>query len=153
MLMIPVAEKIILLVEDNEDDELLTLHAFKENNILNQVVVARDGAEALDYLFATGKHAGRDLKIMPVLTLLDLNLPKIHGIEVLRRLRQDARTKTIPVVVLTSSAEERDVVASYNFGCNSYIRKPVDMTQFVEAIRQLGLYWLVMNVPPPGQGA
>lgn len=143
------AEKTILLVEDNADDEALTLRAFRRNNILNEVVVARDGAEALDYLFTTGSHAGRETIQVPELILLDLNLPKIHGLEVLRRLRADPRTKLIPVVVLTSSREEQDLIQSYSLGANSYIRKPVDFTQFIEAVKQLGLYWLVLNEPPP----
>lgn len=141
-------EKIILLVEDNPDDEALTLRALKKNNILNEVVVARDGAEALDYLFGQGKHADRDMSVMPEVTLLDLKLPKIDGLEVLRRLRADERTKLLPVVILTSSNEERDIVAGYDLGANSYIRKPVDFAQFTEAVRQLGLYWLVLNVSP-----
>ncbi len=139
----------ILLVEDNPDDEALTLRALKKNHILNEVVVARDGAEALDYLFGTGAHAGRDVRDAPQVVLLDLKLPKVDGLEVLRRLRADARTRLQPVVVLTTSSEERDIVSSYELGANSYIRKPVDFNQFMEAVRQLGLYWLVLNVPPP----
>jgi two-component system, response regulator len=142
-------EKIIMLVEDNPDDEALTLRALKKNNIQNAVMVARDGVETLDYLFATGAYADRDPSLKPVVILLDLKLPKIDGLEVLRRLRADERTKFIPVVVLTSSREEQDLINSYSFGCNSYIRKPVDFVQFVEAVRQLGLYWLVLNEPPP----
>jgi two-component system response regulator len=142
----------ILLVEDNPDDEALTLRAFQKNNIANQIVVARDGAEALDYLFGTGKYAGRDVGVQPQLILLDLKLPKIDGIEVLRRLRADESTRLQPVVVLTSSNEERDIVASYRFGANSYIRKPVDFEQFMDAVRQLGLYWLVLNQAPPAEG-
>jgi CheY-like chemotaxis protein len=141
--------KTIMLVEDNPDDEALTLRALKKNNIQNDVVVARDGVEALDYLFATGSYAGRDPSVKPVVILLDLKLPKIDGLEVLRRIRADERTKFIPTVVLTSSKEEQDLVNSYSLGCNSYIRKPVDFVQFVEAVRQLGLYWLVLNEPPP----
>lgn len=141
--------KIILLVEDNPDDEALTLRALKKNNILNEVVVARDGAEALDYLFGTGGHTGRDLNIMPEVILLDLKLPKIDGLEVLRRLRAGERTKLLPVVILTSSREDRDVIDGYKLGANSYIRKPVDFNQFSEGVRELGLYWLVMNVGPP----
>ncbi len=145
--------KIILLVEDNSDDEMLTLRAFKKNNIMNEVRVARDGVEALDYLFARGKYADRDLDDMPEVILLDLKLPKMNGLEVLRRLRADERTQYLPVVVLTSSDEDADVIDSYNLGANSYIRKPVDFVQFTEAVRQLGLYWLVLNVaPPPGRG-
>jgi CheY-like chemotaxis protein len=141
--------KIIMLVEDNPDDETLTLRALKKNNIQNEVVVARDGVEALDYLFGTGTPVQREATIKPVVVLLDLKLPKIDGLEVLRRIRADDRTKFIPVVVLTSSKEEQDLVNSYSFGCNSYVRKPVDFVQFVEAVRQLGLYWLVLNEPPP----
>jgi CheY-like chemotaxis protein len=141
--------KMIMLVEDNPDDEALTLRALRKNNIQNTVVVARDGVEALDYLFGTGIHAARDMRLKPVVVLLDLKLPKIDGVEVLRRLRADERTKLIPVVVLTSSKEEQDLINSYSFGCNSYIRKPVDFIQFVEAVRQLGLYWLVLNEAPP----
>jgi len=142
-------DKIIMLVEDNPDDEALTLRALKKNNIRNEVVVARDGVEALDYLLATRVCADRDPSLKPVVILLDLKLPKVDGLEVLRRLRAEARTKFIPVVVLTSSKEEQDLIHSYSFGCNSYIRKPVDFVQFVEAVRQLGLYWLVLNEPPP----
>ncbi|UCH52866.1 MAG: response regulator [Pseudomonadota bacterium] len=140
---------VILLVEDNPDDEVLTRRALKKNDIPNEVVVARDGAEALDFLFGSGAHAGRDVAKPPQLVLLDLKLPKIDGLEVLRRLRADARTRLQPVVILTTSNEERDVVASYELGANSYIRKPVDFEQFMEAVRQLGTYWLVLNVPPP----
>lgn len=143
--------KIILLVEDNPDDELLTLRALRKNNVLNQIVVARDGVEALDYLFATGAYAGRDRSVMPQVILLDLKLPKVDGLEVLRRLRADDSTKLIPIVVLTSSDEERDLVESYKLGANSYIRKPIDFTQFIEAVRQLNLYWLVLNQAPPNQ--
>jgi two-component system response regulator len=139
----------ILLVEDNPDDEALTLRALKKNNILNDVVVARDGAEALDYLFGTGRYAGRDAGDLPQLVLLDLKLPKIDGLEVLRRVRADERTRIQPVVILTTSAEDRDVIASYELGANSYIRKPVDFEQFMEAVRHLGLYWLVLNLPAP----
>jgi len=142
-------KKIILLVEDNPDDELLAIRALKKNNIMNEVVVARDGAEALDYLFGAGAYAGRDMSVMPQIILLDLKLPKIDGLEVLRRLRNDERTKLLPVVVLTSSKEERDLTESYSLGANSYIRKPVNFAQFTEAIRQLGLYWLVLNEFPP----
>jgi CheY-like chemotaxis protein len=142
-------KKIILLVEDNPDDELLAIRALKKNNIMNEVVVARDGAEALDYLFGAGAYAGRDMSVMPQIILLDLKLPKIDGLEVLRRLRNDERTKLLPVVVLTSSKEERDLTESYSLGANSYIRKPVNFAQFTEAIRQLGLYWLVLNESPP----
>lgn len=142
-------EKVILLVEDNPDDEALTLRALKRNNILNQVVVARDGVEALDYLFGAGAHAGRDTRIQPQIILLDLKLPRIDGLEVLRRLRADSRTALQPVAILTTSNEESDIVSSYQLGANSFIRKPVDFEQFMEAVRQLGMYWLVLNVPPP----
>jgi two-component system response regulator len=142
-------DKIILLVEDNPDDEALTLRALKKNNIMNEVVVARDGVEALDYLFGTGTWAGRDTRIQPQIVLLDLKLPRVDGLEVLRQLRSDPRTALQPVAILTTSNEERDVLSSYQLGANSYIRKPVDFDQFMEAVRQLGLYWLVLNVPPP----
>lgn len=145
-------EKVILLVEDNADDEELTLRAFRKNNILNPVVVARDGVEALDYLFGTGAHSGRDTRNQPQVVLLDLKLPKVDGLEVLRQLRADPRTHLLPVVILTTSNEERDILASYQLGANSYVRKPVDFEQFLEAARQLGLYWLVLNVPPPAAG-
>lgn len=142
-------KKIILLVEDNRDDEELTLLAFEQSGIVNEVVVVRDGAEALDYLFGTGTHANRDLNDMPSVILLDLKLPKIDGLEVLRRLRADARTQFLPVVVLTTSKEDRDLTNSYRLGCNSYVRKPVDFTEFLEAARQLGLYWLRLNEALP----
>lgn len=142
-------EKVILLVEDNADDEALTKRAFKKNNVMNRLVVARDGVEALDYLFGSGAHAGRDLNVMPTVILLDLKLPKVDGLEVLRRLRADPRTRLLPVVVLTSSKEEQDLAQSYSIGINSYIRKPVDFEQFIEAVKQLGLYWLVLNEAPP----
>ena len=142
--------KVILLVEDNPDDEALTLRALTKNHIGNGVVVARDGVEALDWLFCTGTHATRDPELRPQLVLLDLKLPRIDGLEVLRRLRADERTKRLPVVVLTSSKEDQDLIQSYDFGANSYIRKPVDFVQFTEAVRQLGIYWLLLNeVPPP----
>jgi len=140
--------KAILLVEDNPDDEVLTRRALKKNNIGNEVIVARDGAEALDYLFATGTYEGRDPSILPQVVLLDLKLPKVDGLEVLRRIRANERTKLLPVVILTSSKEQRDLVDGYGYGANSYIRKPVDFAQFVEAVRQLGLYWLVLNETP-----
>ena len=139
----------ILLVEDNPDDEALTRRALQKNNLSNELTVARDGQEALDYLFGTGTHAGRDLRVMPQLILLDLKLPKIDGLEVLRRMRADDRTKLLPVVILTSSNEERDLVNGYSLGANSYVRKPVDFSEFTEAARQLGLYWLLLNEPPP----
>jgi two-component system, response regulator len=140
----------ILLVEDNADDEELTLRAFKRSKVLNRVEVVRDGVEALDYLFATGVHAERDPKALPAVILLDLKLPKLGGLEVLRRVRADERTRRIPVVVLTSSNEEKDILSSYGLGANSFVRKPVDFAQFMEAAQQLGMYWLVMNEPPPG---
>lgn len=143
------SDKTILLVEDNPDDEALTLRALKKNNILNPVMIVRDGAEALDYLFCQGAFAGRDASPAPAVILLDLKLPKVDGLEVLKRLRADARTRLLPVVILTSSKEEQDVLSGYSLGANSYIRKPVDFTQFMEAIRQVGLYWLMMNEPPP----
>lgn len=145
-------EKIILLVEDNADDETLAIRALKKNHILNEVVVARDGAEALDYLFGTGAYAGRDLSVLPQVVLLDLKLPKISGLEVLKRIRENDRTRLQPVVILTSSKEEQDLIASYGLGANSYIRKPVDFSQFSEAVRQIGLYWLVINEAPPKSG-
>jgi CheY-like chemotaxis protein len=148
-----VSDKPILLVEDNPDDQALTRRALKKNNILNDVVLAQDGVEALDYLFGTGAHAGRDVSSLPAVVLLDLKLPKVDGLEVLRRLRSEERTKLLPVVVLTSSKEEQDLVHSYSLGANSYIRKPVDFGQFIEAVRQLGLYWLVLNESPPPQRA
>jgi two-component system response regulator len=138
----------ILLVEDNPDDEALTLRALRRNNIFNEVVVARDGAEALEYLFGEGRHAGRDTREQPCLILLDLKLQKMDGLEVLKRMRADPRTQLRPVTVLTTSNEENDIVSSYRLGANSYIRKPVDFTQFMEAVRHLGLYWLTLNVPP-----
>ncbi len=144
-------KKIILLVEDNPDDELLAIRALKKNNIMNEVVVARDGTEALDYLFGTGAYSDRDASVTPQVILLDLKLPKIDGLEVLRRLRNDERTKLLPVVVITSSKEDKDLNESYRLGANSYIRKPVDFIQFTEAIKQLGLYWLVLNEAPPAK--
>ena len=148
-------DKLILLVEDNPDDEALTLRAFKKNKIKNEIVVAHDGVEALDFLFGTGRHAGRDLSVMPEVVLLDLKLPKLDGLDVLRRIRADHRTNLLPVVVLTSSNEEKDLVDTYSLGANSYIRKPVDFVEFTEAVGQLGLYWFQLNQPPPrpGQGA
>jgi CheY-like chemotaxis protein len=146
-------DKIILLVEDNPDDEALTLRALKKNNIRNEIVVARDGVEALDYLFGTGPYAGRGVHDLPQVVLLDLKLPKVDGLEVLRRLRADPRTRLLPVVILTSSKEERDLVNGYSLGANSYVRKPVDFAEFTEAIRQLGLYWLILNEPPPPPAA
>jgi two-component system, response regulator len=146
-----VEEKIILLVEDNPDDVDLTLRAFKQNNIFNKVVVARDGVEALEYLMGTGMYAGRDVKDLPVVTLLDLKLPRMDGLELLKIIRSHEITRLLPVVILTSSIEEQDVINSYKLGANSYIRKPVDFSQFVDAIKFLGLYWLVWNHTAPGK--
>ncbi len=142
-------EHVILLVEDNASDEELALRAFRKSNISNKVVVARDGAAALDYLFARGAHANRDPNEVPQVVLLDLNLPKMGGLEVLRAIRSDERTKLLPVVILTSSKEDQDLLNGYELGANSYIVKPVDFTQFADAVRQLGLYWLVLNQRPP----
>ncbi|MBI5782199.1 MAG: response regulator [Gammaproteobacteria bacterium] len=144
-----VNDRTILLVEDNPDDEELTLRAFRQNNILNEVAVVHDGQEALDYLFRQGAHAARDPRHMPAVVLLDLKLPKVDGLEVLRRIRADERTRLQAVVILTSSKEEQDLVNGYRLGANSYIRKPVDFTKFMEAVRRLGFYWLVLNEPPP----
>lgn len=141
--------KVILLVEDNPRDEALTRRALAKSNIINEIVVAHDGVEALDYFFGTGAFAGRDLSIMPQLVLLDLKLPKMDGLEVLRKLRADKRTTRLPVVVFTSSSEEEDVISSYSLGANSYVRKPVEFEQFLEATKQLGLYWLVLNESAP----
>ena len=138
----------ILLVEDNPNDVELTLHALKKNNIANRVEVVRDGAEALEFIFAAGAYASRSIEHAPKVILLDLKLPKVDGLEVLRQIKSDPRTRAIPVVVLTSSREERDIVESYNLGVNSYIVKPVDFEQFTEAVRHLGLYWLLLNQPP-----
>ena len=143
--------KVILLVEDNPRDEALTLRALRKSNIVNEIAIARDGVEALDYLFGTGAHAGRDTSEMPQLVLLDLKLPKVDGLQVLRRVREDERTRRLPVVVFTSSSEEEDLINSYNLGANSYVRKPVDFEQFLEAARQLGLYWLVLNLIAPSE--
>lgn len=142
-------DRVILLVEDNDNDEVLTLRALKKSNILNRVVVARDGAEALDYLFSRGAYANRPAEDVPQVILLDLKLPKVDGLEVLRAIRSDERTKLLPVVILTSSVEEQDVIRGYGLGANSYVRKPVDFNQFVDAVKQLGLYWLVINQPIP----
>lgn len=139
----------ILVVEDNPDDEALTLRALKKNNIGNKVFIVRDGAEALDFLFCTGSYADRDPRELPEMILLDLKLPKVDGLEVLHRIRADERTRLLPVVILTSSNEEQDLIEGYKNGANSYIRKPVDFNQFVEAVRQLSLYWLVLNEAPP----
>jgi len=143
--------QVILLVEDNPRDEALTLRALKKSNIVNEVSVARDGVEAIDYLFGTGKYEGRDTTSRPQLILLDLKLPKIDGLEVLRRIREDERTNRLPVVIFTSSSEEEDMIKSYDLGANSYVRKPVEFEQFLEATRQLGLYWLVLNEVPPNE--
>lgn len=141
--------KVILMVEDNPDDEKLTLLALRKNNIANEIVVVRNGADALDYLFAAGRYAGRDRSQMPAVMLLDIHLPKIDGLEVLRRVREDEQLRRLPVVMLTSSKEEKDIVDSYNLGANSYVRKPVDFDEFSDAVRQLGLYWLILNENPP----
>lgn len=141
-------DQVILLVEDNGDDEALTMRALQKNNVTNRIVVARDGVEALDYLFARGKHAGRDPRAEPAVILLDLKLPKVDGFEVLRELRADERTRLLPVVILTSSKEQQDIANGYDLGANSYVRKPVDFEHFLEAVRELGLYWLVLNETP-----
>ena len=141
-------EKVILLVEDNPDDEELTIRTLRKNNILNNVVIAHDGIEALDYLFCTGKYKKRDAGVMPVIIMLDIKLPKVGGLEVLKRIRRDKRTKLLPVVILTSSDEERDLIESYQLGANSYVRKPVDFDQFQKAVQQLTLYWLLLNKAP-----
>jgi CheY-like chemotaxis protein len=143
--------KVVLLVEDNPDDEALAIRALKRHHIGNEIVIAHDGVEALDYLFGTGIYAGRDITMKPTVILLDLQLPRVNGLEVLQRLRADECTRLLPVVVLTTSSEEQDMLDSYSYGCNSYIRKPVDFIQFSEAIRQLGMYWLLMNEPPPSK--
>jgi CheY-like chemotaxis protein len=142
-------ESTLLLVEDDPDGEALTLRALRQGGIQRPVVVVRDGVEALDYLFATGMYAGRDVGVMPQVVMLDLKLPRLDGLEVLRRIRSDERTRFLPVVILTSSDEERDRLNGYRYGANSYVRKPVDYDHFAEAIRQLGLYWLFLNEPPP----
>jgi two-component system response regulator len=141
--------KIILLVEDNPSDVDLTKRALQKSRITNDVIVAEDGKEALEYIFGAGAYAGRDVMELPTVVLLDLKLPKVDGLEVLRQIRADERTRRLPVVILTSSKEEQDVATSYDLGANSYIRKPVDFLQFAEAIEQLGLYWLLLNEPPP----
>ena len=142
-------DKMILLVEDNPDDEVLTMRALKQSKLVNDVFVAHDGSEALDFMFGTGAHEGRDLSHMPTVVLLDLKLPKLSGLEVLQRLREDPRTKLIPVVVLTSSSEDEDMLRSYRLGANSYVRKPVIFGKFADAVSQLGLYWMLLNQPPP----
>ncbi|HEX9022279.1 MAG TPA: response regulator [Geobacteraceae bacterium] len=141
-------KRIIMLVDDNPDDVKLTMRALKKSNILNEIVVAEDGVEALDFLFGTGKYASRDLSVRPQVILLDLKMPKMDGLEFLRRIRADERTQPLPVVILTTSSEDRDRIESYKLGANSYVRKPVDFTQFVDAVQQLGLYWLVLNEAP-----
>jgi two-component system response regulator len=141
--------QIILLIDDNPDDVEMTLMAFRKSNIANEVVVVTDGQEALDYLFGTGAWEGRDSLVMPHMVLLDLKMPRVGGLQVLRRMRADPRTKLLPVVVLTTSNEDKDIISSYDLGANSYVRKPVDFEQFVEAVRNLGLYWLVINERPP----
>jgi two-component system response regulator len=143
-------EKRILLVEDNRKDVELTLLALKENHIANEIDVVRDGAEALEYLFATGTYAGRDVADWPAVVLLDIKLPKVDGLEVLRRIRGDPRTRRIPIVLLTSSSEEQDKILGYDLGANSFVRKPVDFTDFIAAVRDLGVYWLLRNEVPPG---
>lgn len=143
------AERTILLVEDNSDDEILTIRALKNNNIFNEVVVVRDGAEALDYLFCRGEYTDRDPGLLPQVVLLDLKLPKVDGLEVLRQIRANERTELLPVVILTSSKEEQDLINGYKLGANSYVRKPVNFDEFSEAIKQLGLYWLILNENPP----
>jgi CheY-like chemotaxis protein len=142
-------DKVILLVEDNPDDEALTLRALKKNNIRNQVVVARDGVEAIDYLFGAGSHSGRDVTVLPQVVLLDLKLPKVDGFEVLRRIREGEHTRLLPVVILTTSNEEQDRLKGYGLGANSFVRKPVEFDRFIEAVRQLGLYWLILNEGAP----
>jgi two-component system, response regulator len=145
------ANKTIMLVDDNEDDVFLTLRALKKSNIANEVIVARDGLEALDYLFGTRPYAGRNLDQMPVVVLLDLNMPRMSGHQVLKKIRENPLTRLLPVVILTASKEESDICKSYELGSNAYVRKPVDFIQFAEAIKQLGLFWLVLNEPPPSE--
>lgn len=143
--------KVLLLVEDNPTDEKLTIRAFKKSGVANDIVVVRDGAEALDYLFATGKFEGRDTSVLPAVIMLDLKLPKIDGLEVLRRIRANESTKTLPVVILTASKESEDVARGYSLGANAYVRKPVDFGEFAETAKTLGLFWLLMNEPPPAR--
>lgn len=145
------ADKIILLVEDNPDDAKLTLRAFKQSNIANPIFVARDGIEALDFLFARSAYSERGGKPLPTLIILDLKLPRLDGLGVLKAIRADARTKLVPVVILTSSKEEQDLISGYSLGANSYVRKPVDFAEFLEAAKTLGIYWLMMNQSPPGR--
>jgi two-component system response regulator len=144
------SEKMILLVEDNPDDEELTLRALRQAKVANDIFVARDGAEAVEFVFGEGRHAGRDTSKMPAVILLDLKLPKLSGLDVLQRLRADERTKLVPIVVLTSSSEDEDMLKSYRSGANSYVRKPVEFGAFVNAVSQLGVYWVLLNQPPPG---
>jgi CheY-like chemotaxis protein len=144
-----IRSRLILLVEDNPDDAELTVRAFEESNTLSQIVIAPDGEQALDYLFATGSYTDRDPKVMPDVVLLDLKMPKVDGLGVLRRMRADSRTLRLPVVILTSSVEETDIISSYDLGANSFVQKPVDFARFLNAARQLGLYWLGLNEPPP----
>lgn len=147
--MSPMSDKLIMVVEDNPDDEELTLRALRQGKIANEIVVTRDGSEALEFMFGTGKYEGRDLSRMPAVVLLDLKLPKLSGLDVLQRLRADPRTKLVPVVVLTSSSEEEDMLRSYQSGANSYVRKPVEFTAFASAVSQLGIYWMLINQSPP----
>ena len=147
------SERYILLVEDNPDDEELTLLSLRKNNLAHEIVVVRDGVEAIDFLFGNGQFANRDVAHVPTVILLDLKLPKLDGLGVLKRLRADDRTRTLPVVVLTSSSQDADVIASYNLGANSYVRKPVEFGAFVEAVSSLGLYWVLLNRPPPQHAA
>jgi CheY-like chemotaxis protein len=144
-----IEKKTILLVEDNPHDEALALRALKKGDVRSEIVVARDGAEALDYLFSASADTESHLDALPAVVLLDLNLPKIGGLEVLKRIRGDKRTRLLPVIILTSSNEERDLIEGYGSGCNSYVRKPIDFNEFAEAVRQLGVYWLVVNEAPP----
>lgn len=145
-------QKILLLVEDNPDDEVLTMRALRKHNLANEIVVVRDGQEALDFLFGMGEYRSRDSSILPQVILLDLKLPKVDGLQVLEQLRTNVKTRFVPVVILTSSVEEQDMIRSYDLGANSYVRKPVDFTQFLNAARQLGLYWLILNEVPYGRG-
>jgi two-component system, response regulator len=147
------ASKVILLVEDNEDDAMLTLRAFKRSHVMNPIVVARDGIEALDFLFARGNHSDRATAPLPALVILDLKLPKLDGLGVLKAIRAEERTQLLPVVILTSSKEEQDLISGYSLGANSYVRKPVDFTEFLEAVKVLGIYWLMMNQSPPPRAA
>ncbi|KQV81249.1 response regulator [Rhizobacter sp. Root1221] len=143
------SNKVILLVEDNQDDSMLTLRAFKRSHVMNPIAVARDGIEALDFLFARGPHADRESEPLPALVILDLKLPKLDGLGVLKAIRADERTQLLPVVILTSSKQEQDLISGYSLGANSYVRKPVDFTEFLEAVKVLGIYWLMMNQTPP----